>query len=77
MIYDSKQLIQEFQNPHADYGPLVMWFWNDEITEDGITFQMEKFKEQNITNIFVHPTMGCRIPYLSDRFMELVRFVVD
>ena len=77
MIYDSKQLIQEFQNPHADYGPVVMWFWNDEITEDGITFQMEKFREQNITNLFVHPTMGCRIDYLSDRFMELIRFVVD
>ncbi len=77
MAYNSKKLIQEFQNPHADYGPVVMWFWNEEITEDGITFQMEQFRSQNITNLFVHPTMGCRVPYLSDRFFELIRFVVD
>ncbi len=77
MNNESNNMIQLFRSPHSDYAPVVMWFWNDEITEDGITFQMEKFREQNITNLFVHPTMGCRVPYLSDRFMELIRFVVD
>ena len=63
-----KDLVQVFQNPHADYGPVVMWFWNDFITEDGITFQMEKFREQGITNFYIHPACGFAIEYLSDRF---------
>ena len=76
MINDSKKLIQEFQNPHHDYGPVVMWFWNDFITEDGITFQMEKFKEQGIVNFYIHPACGFAIEYLSDRFFELIQHVV-
>ena len=71
-----KDLVQAFQNPHADYGPVVMWFWNDFITEDGITFQMEKFREQGITNFYIHPACGFAIEYLSDRFMELIQHVV-
>ncbi len=76
MIKDSNQLIREFQNPHADYGPVVMWFWNDLITEDGITFQMEKFREQGITNFYIHPACGFSVEYLSDRFFALIQHVV-
>lgn len=54
-----------------------MWFWNDVIDEDGITFQMEKFREQNLTNVFVHPACGFAVDYLSDRYMELIRHTVQ
>ncbi len=69
---DSANLIQSFQAPPSDYGPVVMWFWNDIIDEDGISFQMEKFREQNLTNVFVHPAAGFAVDYLSDRYMELI-----
>ncbi len=72
---DSNYLIKQFKNPDAEYEPVVMWFWGDTITEDGITFQMEQFRSQNIINFFVHPA-GCNIEYLSDRYMELIQHVV-
>ncbi len=72
-----KKLIETFRNPHTDYGPVVMWFWNDYITKEGITFQLEKFREENITDFFIHPAVGFSVEYLSDHYMELIRFVVQ
>ena len=76
MQSDETTLIQSFQTPHSDYGPVVMWFWNDFITEEEITFQMEQFHAQKFTNVFVHPASGLAVDYLSDRFMELVQYAV-
>ena len=72
-----RNLIDAFKNPHTDYGPVVMWFWNDYITKDGITFQLEKFREENITEFFIHPAIGFAVEYLSDHYMELIQFVVQ
>ena len=72
---DANYLIKQFKTPDAEYEPVVMWFWGDMPTEDGITFQMEQFRSQNIINFFVHPA-GCDIEYLSDRYMELIQHVV-
>ena len=69
-------LIRAFREPSGEYSPLLMWFWNDVITEEQITFQMEKMREQNITNFFIHPAGGFAIEYLSDRYMELIQYVV-
>ena len=38
-------LVQAFQKPHADYGPVVMWFWNDFITEDGTPFHQSQWRD--------------------------------
>ncbi len=70
------QLVQEFKNPSLDYSPVVMWFWNGDIDEDGITFQLEKFREQNIVSFFIHYCVGCTLEYLSDRHRELIQYVV-
>ncbi|MBQ9938792.1 MAG: hypothetical protein IJO96_04590, partial [Oscillospiraceae bacterium] len=71
-----EKLISEFKNPSLDYNPVVMWFWTGDIDEKGITFQLEKFKEQNIVQFFIHPCGGMTIQYLSDRFMELIQHAV-
>lgn len=76
MKMNSETLIEEFREPSGDYTPLLMWFWNDVITEEQITFQMEKMREQNITNFFIHPAGGFSIEYLSNRYMELIQYVV-
>ncbi len=76
MKKDCNSLIQAFKAPHTDFGPLMMWFWNDTVTEERITWEMEKFRQQNITNFFIHPAVGFGIEYLSDRYMELIQHVV-
>ena len=70
------QLVEGFKNPALEYSPVLMWFWNDNITKEGITYQMEKFREQNIISFFIHPAMGLAIEYLSDEFFELIKHVV-
>ena len=69
-------LIKSFREPSGEYTPLLMWFWNDVITEEQITFQLEKMREQRIYNFFIHPACGCQVEYLSDRYMELIQHVV-
>ena len=69
-------LIKSFREPSGEYTPLLMWFWNDVITEEQITFQLEKMREQRIYNFFIHPACGLAVEYLSDRFMELIQHVV-
>ena len=77
MKMNSETLIREFRDPSGDYVPLLMWFWSDVVTKEQITFQMEKMREQNIQNFFVHPSGGICTEYLSDEYKELIRFVVS
>ncbi len=71
-----ENLIKEYRNPSLDYNPVMMWFWNGEIDEAGITFQLEKFREQNVVQFFIHSAGGMTVPYMSERYLELIRHVV-
>ncbi|MBR5218687.1 MAG: hypothetical protein IKV89_03050 [Clostridia bacterium] len=71
------KLMEGFKNPTTETTPAIMWFWNSDINEEGIAFQLEKFREQGIVNFFIHPAGGMRVMYLSDRFFELIKFAVD
>ena len=65
------KLMEGFKNPTTETTPAIMWFWNSDINEEGIAFQLEKFREQGIVNFFIHPAGGMRVMYLSDRFNHL------
>jgi len=71
-----EKLVQGFKKPSVEYSPVVMWFWNGAITKEGITYQLEKFREQNITEFFIHYCPGCDVEYLTDSHMELIKYVV-
>jgi len=71
------KLMEGFKNPTTETTPAMMWFWNSDINEEGITFQLENFYKQGIVNFFIHPAGGMRVMYLSDRFFELIRHAVN
>lgn len=71
------KLIEGFKNPTNETSPVMMWFWNSDIDKEGITYQMERFLEQGITDFFIHPSGGMRVVYLSDEYMELIKYVVS
>ncbi|HBP37434.1 MAG TPA: hypothetical protein DD640_01590 [Clostridiales bacterium] len=73
---DMQSYIREFQAPRSCYRPSVMWFWNDEIRKDEITFQLEQFLSQGIYDFFIHSMYGLTLDYLSDEFFDLIRFTV-
>ncbi len=65
------QLKALFSDPPSDYRSAPLWDWNDKITEEGIDFQMEKFKEGGLGGVFIHPRPGLITEYLSEDWNHL------
>lgn len=76
VTHSYNQMIENFKKPPEEYNPVLMWFWNDNITKEGITYQLTKFRQQNFINFFIHPAGGLTVTYLSDRFFELIKHAV-
>ncbi|MDD4680246.1 MAG: glycosyl hydrolase [Clostridia bacterium] len=69
-------LCQIFKEGNLDYAPATMWFFNDEMTEAEITYNLEAFKASGGREFYIHPMYGLRGDYLDQRFMELIQYVV-
>ena len=72
-------LKEAFLNPADEFSPVPFWFWNDELTEEELSRQIQDFHDKGISGFVIHPRKGLprSIPYLSDRFMHFVRFAVE
>ena len=72
-------LRNEFLAPPDGFGPLPFWFWNGDISESGIGEQLGAFHQAGVAGVVLHPRIGMsrKIPYLSDRFMELAEYAVN
>lgn len=72
-------LYKTFLNPPNEFTQLPWWFWNNEITEEGIKKQLADFRQQGIFGFTIHARMGLSkdIPYLGKRWFELVKFAVQ
>ncbi len=49
------------------------WFWNGEVDERRIETQLARAAAEGLSGLAVHARAGNRIPYLSPRWLELVR----
>ncbi len=69
----------QFLHPDKNFTPYPFWFWNDHLDKKEINRQIESFKEKGIDGFVIHPRMGLpkEIEYLSDEFMEYVKFAVE
>jgi len=65
-----------FANPPSEYRSAPLWDWNDKITEEGIDFQLKKFKEGGIGGVFIHPRPGLLTEYISEDWHHLFDFTV-
>ncbi len=72
-------ILHEFQNPSAEFSPLPFWFLNDTLTIEELDRQIEDFHKKGVDGFVLHPRQGLpREPeYLSDGYMELIRFCVS
>ena len=75
-INNYSQLKQLFANPPSEYRSAPLWDWNDKITEKGIDFHMNKFKEGGIGGVFIHPRPGLITEYLSEDWNHLFDYTV-
>ncbi len=75
-INDFASLESKLQDPPSEYRSAPLWDWNDKITEEGIDFQMKKFKEGGLGGVFVHPRPGLITEYISEDWHHLFDYTV-
>ena len=66
-----------FKNPPIEYRAAPFWSWNCRVTKELIEKQLLYLKEMGFSGGQMHSRTGMDVPYLSDEFMELVRYCVD
>ncbi len=71
------QLKRHFADPPSEYRSAPLWDWNDQITEEGIAFQLKEFKKAGIGGVFVHPRPGLITEYLSEDWFRLFDYTVQ
>ncbi|MDT8402438.1 MAG: glycosyl hydrolase [Bacteroidales bacterium] len=76
-INSIKELRDDFNNPPSGYRSAPLWDWNEQITEEGIDFQMKEFKKAGIGGVFVHPRPGLITEYLSGEWFHLFDYTVQ
>lgn len=76
-IHTSSELKKLFADPPSEYRSAPLWDWNEQITEEGIDFQMKEFKKAGIGGVFVHPRPGLLTEYLSDDWFHLFDYTVQ
>lgn len=76
-INDFASLQSKLQDPPSEFRSAPLWDWNDKITEEGIDFQMKKFKEGGLGGIFVHPRPGLITEYISEEWHHLFDYTVQ
>ncbi|MBK6282972.1 MAG: hypothetical protein IPF54_10205 [Draconibacterium sp.] len=76
-IQSTTQLKQLFADPPSEYRSAPLWDWNEQISEEGIDFQMKEFKKAGIGGVFVHPRPGLLTEYLSEDWFHLFDYTVQ
>lgn len=76
-IHSIAELKSLFANPPSEYRSAPLWDWNEQISEEGIDFQMKEFKKAGIGGVFVHPRPGLLTEYLSDEWFHLFDYTVQ
>lgn len=67
---------ERFGNPPAEYGLVLWWFWNGELTDAEIIRDLEEMKSHGARSLMVFPYFGMTIEYLSPAYFERVKFAV-
>lgn len=63
-----------FENPTSEYRGTPFWSWNCRITKELIHDQVEVFRKMGFGGAHLHPRTGLETDYLSEEFMEMVRY---
>jgi hypothetical protein len=68
---------QQFKNPLPEYGLVMWWWWNGDMTEDQIVRDLRDIKAHHVNGVMLWAYYGLGIEYLSEKWFERVRFAVE
>ena len=66
-----------FRNPTSEYRGAPFWAWNCKLEKDTLKKQIGYFQEMGFGGFHMHSRTGMATPYLSDEYMDMVRFCVE
>jgi hypothetical protein len=67
---------ENFFRPPMEMGILPFWFWNGEMDEKEMEWQLREYKQKGIHSLFIHGRFGLKVPYVSDGWFEKVKAAV-
>ena len=68
---------RQFHTPPREFAPVPFWFWNGDLREEELLRQLRELKAKGCGGFILEPRHGLRVPFLSERWFQLVRRVVD
>ena len=68
---------QLFENPTSEYRGAPFWAWNCKLEKEMLKKQIGYFKEMGFGGFHMHSRTGMATPYLSEEYMDMVRFCVE
>lgn len=73
-----ERFLENIVNPSEEFTPIPFWFFNDEPDREKIRNQLADYVEKGVHGIVLHPRIGLpdRIPYLSEAYFEIVKYIV-
>lgn len=69
--------MESFAQPEAEYRIHPFWFWNGEMDDEQIRYQIDEMADKGLGGFFVCARQGLQIPYLSDAWFQKVRVAVE
>lgn len=70
-------IVKQFENPPKDYSMLAFWFWNGELEEDRLRWQINEMTDKGIYGGFMHSRAYLKTPYLEQEWWDAVSVCVD
>jgi len=71
--------VARFADPPREFSLVPFWFWNDEITGEGILRQIADFEAHGVFGFVLHPRVGLprSIGWMSERMLGFMRVAVE
>ena len=66
-----------FRNPSAEYRGTPFWAWNGKLSGQVLAEQIEMLQKMGMGGFHMHVRTGMDTPYLSETYMDFIRFCVD
>lgn len=70
-------MIEHFRIPLAEYRPVPFWSWNEKLNKKELLRQMRAMQQAGYGGFFMHSRVGLITRYLSDEWMDDVRFCAE
>lgn len=67
-------LYAQFKEPSAGFRQAPFWFWNHELNNETLDWQIDQMKEKGLGGFVMHARHGLITPYMGDDWFDAIRF---